>query len=275
MKPSISRTESFVFLMPVCMIMIVGFVAPLGFIFYNSLTINGSFTTQGFETLAKSALFQRVFWTTLEISLVAAIVSLLVGYPVALHISRQPPSLRSLYLLMVLMPFWTSILVKSFVFTVILGNSGLINTALQSLGLPQFEMIFNRFGVIVGTTNFLIPFAVLPILANLLSQDQNLRKAAEVMGASPLRIFWKITFPLSTSGVLAAFIITFVLSLGFFATPALLGGRQDMMMSNLIDFYTRTILNWNMASAIAVVLLFTSAALLLLLSRVQGKEKLA
>jgi ABC-type spermidine/putrescine transport system permease subunit I len=80
---------------------------------------------------------------------------------------------------------------------------------------------------------------------------------------------------LSASGVFAAFIITFVLSLGFFATPALLGGRQDMMMSNLIDFYTRTILNWNMASAIAVVLLFTSAAFLLLLSRVRGKEKLA
>lgn len=273
MKPGISHTESLALLAPICVLMICGFIVPLGFIFYNSFTINGIFTVQGFENLLTSSLFRRVFWTTLEISFVASIVALAVGYPVALHISRQSEGWRSLYLLMVLMPFWTSILVKSFAFTVILGNSGLINNGLGALGLPQFEMIFNRFGVIIGTTNFLIPFAVLPILANLLSQNQNLRKAAEVMGAGPLRIFWKITFPLSLSGVLAAFIIAFVLSLGFFATPALLGGRQDMMMANLIDFYVRDVLNWNAASAIAVILLFTTAVLLLALSRVRGRER--
>ena len=263
------------FLGPVCLVMILGFVAPIGFIFFHSFTIEGVFTFAGFINLFTTSLFIRVFWTTLQISLVASIVALVVGYPVALYISRQSERLRSFYLTLVLLPFWTSILVKSFAFTVILGDLGLINRALRALYLPQFEMMFNRFGVLVGTTNFLIPFAVFPILSSLLNQDPNLRKAAEVMGAGSLRIFWRITFPLSASGVLAGFILTFVLSLGFFATPALLGGRRDMMMANLIDFYTRDTLNWNAASAIAVILLFTSSALLLVLTRVRGTEKVA
>lgn len=275
MQPFISRAESLAFLGPVCAVMILGFIVPLGFIFVRSFTIDGAFTLEGFETLLASPLFVRVFWTTLQISLIASIVALAVGYPVALHISRQSERARALYLIVVLLPFWTSILVKSYAFTVILGDAGLINTALRALRLPQFEMIFNRFGVLVASTNYLVPFAVFPILANLLSQDPNLGKAAEVMGAGPLRIFWRITFPLSGSGVVAGFILTFVLSLGLFATPALLGGRQDMMMANLIDFYTRDTLNWNAASAIAVILLITSAVLLVLLTRVRGTEKFA
>lgn len=275
MRTHITNAESAAFLAPVCILMTFGFLAPLGFIFYNSITMDGVFTLSGFTQLFDSALFRRVFLTTLEISVVSSVVALLVGYPVALHIYRQPEHRRSFFMILVLLPFWTSILVKSFAFTIVLGDSGLVNNGLRALGLPQFEMMFNRFGVLVGTTNFLIPFVVFPILSNLLAQDPNLRKAAEVMGASELRIFWKITFPLSLSGLLAAFILTFVLSLGFFATPALLGGRQDMMIANLIDFYTRDTLNWNAASAVAIILLFTSAALLLLLGKVRGADQAA
>ena len=270
-----SRIESLAFLGPICVIMLFGFITPLGFICFHSLTIDGQFTLSGFANLFSSTLFRRVFWTTLQISLVASVVAILVGYPVALHISRQSERMRSLYLTLVLLPFWTSILVKSFAFTIILGDLGLINTALRAARLPQLEMMFNRFGVLVGTTNFLIPFVVFPILSNLLAQDQNLRKAAEVMGAGPLRIFWRITFPLSASGIFAGFVLSFVLSLGFFVTPALLGGRQDMMMANLIDFYTRDTLNWNAAAAIAVVLLFTSGILLFVLTRVRTPESLS
>src|SRR5690606_33000977 len=134
--------------------------------------------------------------------------------------------------------------VKSFGFMVILGDYGLINSGLKALGFSPFHMLFNRFAVYVGITHWLIPFAVFPILANLLSHDQNLRKAGEIMGASPFRVFWTITFPLSRSGVIAAFILTFVLSLGAFATPALLGGNRDLLIANLIDFYVRDVLNW-------------------------------
>lgn len=144
---------------------------------------------------------------------------------------------------------------KSYAFIVILGDRGIINTILQAGGLDGFDMMFNRFAVIVGMTNFLVPFAIFPILASLSAQNQAIQSAADVMGASPLRVFWSITFPQSLPGVFAALLICLVISMGFFVTPALLGGRQDMMMANVIDLYTREILDWQSASLIALLLL--------------------
>ncbi len=261
------------FLTPVCLVMAAGFVVPLLFIFHQSAFVP-TVSLDGFASLADSALFFKVFVNTFEISFSTSIVSILLGYPVALHVSRMPPRRRSYYLILVLLPFWTSILVKSYAFVIVLGDSGILNSVLEFLGLPQGEFIFNRIGVLVGMTNFFIPFVVFPVLANLLTHDQNLVRAAQIMGASRMRIFWQITLPLSLPGILASFVLTFVLSLGFFVTPALLGGRHDMMLANLIDFYTRETLDWQAAAAIAVVLLATTALLLAMLRRVRGAQAL-
>lgn len=258
-------------LLPVCLLMAVGFIVPLLFIFHQSAFIP-EFSFSEFTELFESRLFIKVFLTTVEISLATSVLSILLGYPVALHLSRTPSNRRAIYMILVLLPFWTSILVKSYAFLIILGENGIINSILAGTGLPKGEFIFNRIGVLVGMTNFFIPFVVFPILANLLSHDPNLRRAAEVMGASKFRIFWSITFPLSLPGIAAGFVLTFVLSLGFFVTPALLGGRHDMMLANLIDFYTRETLDWPAASAIAVVLLISTALLLALLGRVRGAQ---
>lgn len=259
------------FLVPVCLVMAIGFLIPLLFIFHQSV-FAPSFSLDGFTALADSVLFFKVFANTFEISFSTSVLSILLGYPVALHISRMPPRRRSFYLILVLLPFWTSILVKSYAFVIVLGDSGILNSVLAFLGLPRGEFIFNRIGVLVGMTNFFIPFVVFPVLANLLTHDQNLVRAAQVMGASRMRIFWRITFPLSLPGILASFVLTLVLSLGFFVTPALLGGRHDMMLANLIDFYTREILDWQAAAAIAVILLATTALLLAMLRRVRGAQ---
>jgi mannopine transport system permease protein len=133
-------------------------------------------------------------------------------------------------------------------------------------------MLFNRPGVIIGLTHYLIPFMVFPILASLLAQDPTLRKAAEVMGAGPWRIFRRVTFPLSLPGVVAGTLLCVILSMGMFITPALLGGRKDMMMANLVDFHVKETLDWNMASAIAIVLLLLSAVFILMLARVRGGQ---
>ena len=258
-------------LLPVCLLMAVGFMVPLAFIFHQSVFIP-QFSLAKFAELLESSLFLKVFLTTVEISLSTSVASIILGYPVALHLSRTPPNRRAVYLILVLLPFWTSILVKSYAFIIILGENGVINSILAGVGLPKGEFIFNRIGVLVGMANFFVPFVVFPVLANLLSHDPNLRRAAEVMGASGFRIFWKITFPLSIPGIVAGFVLTFVLSLGFFVTPALLGGRHDMMLANLIDFYTRETLDWPAASAIAVILLISTALLLALLGRVRGAQ---
>ncbi|MFM0616300.1 ABC transporter permease [Paraburkholderia nemoris] len=192
----------------------------------------------------------------------------------ALHLSRQPRHIRVRYMILIMLPFWTSILVKSFALTVLLGNDGIVNQLLRWIGGPSlhFSMMFNRIGAVIGMINYLLPFMVFSILGSLLSLDQNLVKAAEVMGAGHFRIFRRVILPLSMPGVMAGIVINFTLSIGMYITPALLGGRQDMMIANLIDFYTHQSLDWAAASAIAVVLLVISGVLVALLGRVRGAQ---
>jgi ABC-type spermidine/putrescine transport system permease subunit I len=273
MPASSLRQEFIPFLAPICALMGFGLLVPLGFIAYASLS-GPALSLDAYGALLDSTLFRRVTATTLEIAAAATILSLVLGYPVALHLSRLSRRWRPLFLVLVLLPFWTSVLVKSYSFIVVLGEEGLVNTTLYALGLPKAALIFNRIGVLVGMTNYLVPFVVFPVLANLLAQDPLLRRAASVMGASDLRIFWRITFPLSLPGVVAGGIMSFVISLGFFVTPALLGGRRDMMLANLIDFYTRETLDWPAASAIAMLLLASTGLLLAVLGRVRGKAGL-
>lgn len=268
-----NRRELAQFLGPVTAVMAFGLIIPLAFIVYSSLG-GGHLSLKAYIDLFNSRLFARVALTTVEISLSATAVSLLLGYPIALHLSRLSDLWRPIFLIFVLLPFWTSILVKSFSLIVVLGEQGLVNSTLAAIGLPRLPMVFNRIGVLIGLSSWLIPFVVFPLLSNLIAQSADLRKTAAVMGASDLRIFWQITFPLSTPGLLAGGIMCFVISLGSFVTPALLGGRQDMMVANLIDFYTRESLNWATASAIAVLLFAVSGALLLLLGKLRGNSAL-
>ncbi|GLR84639.1 hypothetical protein GCM10007857_13490 [Bradyrhizobium iriomotense] len=194
--------------------------------------------------------------TTVVVAFWASIISLVLGYIVALHLARQTARRRAALMVLVLLPFWTSILVKSYAFTIILGREGIINSFLSWLTGAQvaLPLIFNRFGVMVGMTNYLTPLIVFPVLASLLAIDPALYRAAEVMGAKPIRIFLTITLPLSAPGVLAGVLSVAVMALGFFIVPALLGGRQDLMLANLVDFYTREVLDWNIASAVGVTL---------------------
>ncbi|MGY6769799.1 ABC transporter permease [Komagataeibacter sp. NFXK3] len=238
----------------VFMVGIVGI--PLLYIFYVSF--NGPhFSFSAYVTLLSSRLFFQSLWSTFETSILATVLSVLLGYPVAIHLARQTPRRRALMMILVLMPFWTSILVKSYAFTIILGRRGLINSALSYLvghkvALP---LLFNKFAVVIGMANYLVPFVIFPVLASLLAIDPALGRAATLMGAHPLRVFRQITLPLSLPGVIAGASSTFIISLGFFVVPALLGGRHDVMLANLVDFYTRETLDWSAAAAIGMCLL--------------------
>jgi len=258
---------------PLSLLLLALFVYPLVVTLWNSLH-GEKLILDSYIELARSTLFLKVLKNTFEISIASTLVSCLIGYPVALHLSRQTPKRRVKYMMFIMLPFWTSILVKSFALTVIFGNDGVLNTVLRFIGGPalHFPMMFNRFGAVVGMINYLLPFMIFSILGSLLAQDANLRKAAEVMGASAFRIFQKVTFPLSLPGVMAGLVINFTLCVGMYITPALLGGRQDMMIANLIDFYTHQTLDWPMASAISIVLLSISGVLLIALGRIKGSK---
>jgi mannopine transport system permease protein len=273
---ALSPSSTLMLLAPLTALMLAVLVYPLGLTVWTSV-YPGHFTLQAYSELLASGLFQKVLKNTFEISISGTVVSLLVGYPVAMHLAAQTPRRRTAYLILVMLPFWTSILVKSFALTAVFGNQGLINQLLGLLsgGQINLPMMFNRVGVILGMINFLLPFMILSILGSLLAQDRTLILAAETMGAKPWRIFRKITLPLSLPGVIAGVLINVTLSIGMYITPALLGGRQDMMVANLVDFYTRQTLDWTAASATAVVLLAISGVLVFLLGRVRGASGLS
>ncbi|TYO60883.1 ABC transporter permease [Bradyrhizobium hipponense] len=253
------RNDGILWTGPATVLMLLVLFVPLAFVVVTSVWTPAGLSLAAYQRLFGSALFLKTFWSTFEVSISASLVSLLLGYPIAMHLARQTPRMRSIYMVIVLVPFWTSVLVKTYAFLVLFGRNGLINQALSAIFQMNIEvpMLFNRFAVLAGMTNYLIPFVVFPVLASLLAIDRSLYMAAEVSGAKPARIFFRITLPLSVPGVLAGAFSTTVMSLGFFVIPALLGSRKEAMMSNLVDFYTREVLDWNMASAIAVMLLGT------------------
>lgn len=264
------RTAAFA--VPAAILMAATFAVPLGAIFvYSFLAPDGSrFSFETYQKVLSTPILYRVAYTTIEISLGATLFSFILAYPVAYFLAKQTPRRRAVLMILVLIPFWTSSLVKSFAMVIILGQSGLINQFLGQFGIGPIKMLFNRFGVMVGMSHYLIPFMVFPILTSLLSQPHELARAAAMMGAGKVRIFLKVTFPLSLPGVMAGSLLVFILSLGFYVIPALLGGRQDLMLANLVDFYAREILNWPMASTVAMFLVASALIASILLSKVRG-----
>ena len=257
---------------PAALFMAFLFALPLLGVLNQSLQRKdgGGPALEAWTKIFTTPLFLKVASTTLEISIGATLCSLLLAYPVAYFLAKQPPRRRVLYLILVLVPFWTSSLVKSFSLIVLLGHSGIINDLLATVGIGPVKMLFNRIGVMIGMSHYLIPFMIFPILTSLQNQPPELGRAAAIMGAGKLRIFFQVTLPLSLPGVMAGALLVFVLSLGFYIIPALLGGAKDMMFANLVDFYTREVLNWPVASAVAVLLTLAASVAAMLLSKIQS-----
>lgn len=250
------------------------FLMPLLFIGYTSISGDHGATLAFYRQIIAEPLYYRVIRNSLELSAMATACALLVGYPIAYHLAQRTARTRALLAILVLLPFWTSILVKSFAFTVLLGRDGILNNLIGLVGLGPLPLLFNRMGVMIGLTHYLLPFMVFAILPSLLSQPPELRRAAEIMGAGRGRIFVAITLPLSLPGVMAGVLLCIILALGTFITPALLGGRTDMMIANLIDFQVRETLNWGLGSALAIVLAIITLIFVLALGRLRGGNPL-
>ena len=263
-----------IFVAPLLLFLIAVFGLPMVFVLATSFVQEGTgqLTLEFFVRFFSNEIYLRVLMTTLSISAGATLLTLLAGYPVAYFLARQSPRRRLQLMLLLLLPFYTSVLVKSFAFSVILGYGGVVNQSLRQMFGSEFSLplLHNTAGVMIGVVHDMLPFMVFPIMVSLLAQDDRLLKAAEIMGAGRTRIFWQIIFPLSLPGVFAGVLLVVVRSMGQYAVPALLGGRQDMMMANLIRFHIADVLDWNMAAAISVILIALSGVFLLLLARVRA-----
>jgi putative spermidine/putrescine transport system permease protein len=204
-----------------------------------------------------------VLWRTIWISAVTALICLVLGFPVAYRLCHASRWAKAAILLCVLLSFWTNLLVRAFSWMVLLNPNGIINHLLIASGLPagSVKLIYNTTGVLIGQTQILLPYMILPLAAVMTRVDFSLVNAARSLGASPYRAFIKVYLPLVRSGALAGCVLVFTLSLGSFVVPALLGGSHDIFLAQLIEFNINNTLNLGFASALATMLLSTTLVL--------------
>jgi ABC-type spermidine/putrescine transport system permease subunit I len=215
-----------------------------------------------YAQILERAVYLKVLGNTFRIALIATLVCALLGYPLAYWMRGLAPGRQLIAIALVVLPFWVSILVRTYAWIVILGNDGVVNRTLEALGLTAapVSFLYNEFGVILGTTNVLLPFLVLPLLAAMLKLDDRLLQAAASLGASRRTIFWRIFFPLTLPSLAAGAILVFILTLGFFITPAILGGGRVPMIANMLDLLINRLPRWELAAAISTVLLVLTLA---------------
>jgi ABC-type spermidine/putrescine transport system permease subunit I len=237
-------------LLPVIVLDVALFLSPLGGLLMDS------FRGNSYQRLLEDPLVRKSLTNTFWISSVSTIVTLVLGYLVAYVIWRQKALVRVILFALVLLPFWTGVLVKNFAWAVLLQDHGLVNGLLQSVGLTDgpVQLLHTRLAVVVGMSHYLLPFAIFPIFASLSAQDDRVEQAARSLGAGGMQVFRRVILPLSLPGVSAAGLLVFIICTGFFVTPVVLGGPADMMVANQIDFYARKLTDFRAASALAVVL---------------------
>ncbi len=226
-----------------------------------------------YERVFGHEVYARVIWTTLEVSAIVTVVCLLLGYPLAYAAANRGPRLRLVLLASVMMPFWTSLLVRTYAWMVILGAGGPAMYLFHTLGIEDTpQLLYNRFGAVIGMVYVMLPYMVLSIFAVMSEIDPNYQRAARSLGAGPLRAFLHVYLPQSYAGVTGGILLVFIVSIGFFVTPALLGGRREVFIAQLIQINLQEAVAWGFASALAVVLLILTMALLLFYDRLLGAE---
>jgi ABC-type spermidine/putrescine transport system permease subunit I len=240
------------------------------------LSVGGGETgLAAYRGLAGNDLFLSVLLRTFRISAMVTVISLVAAYPVAYLLARVSARAAALMLIAILIPFWTSILVRTYAWMVLLQKSGVVNRALVGLGVvaEPLPLMYNETGVAIGMVQILLPFAILPAYASLQSIDDRLHLAARSMGAGPWARFWNVTLPLSLPGVAAGAILVFIQALGYFVTPALLGGSRIVTMAMFIESQVVETLNWQVASATAMALLAVCVGLVAGFERLLGLER--
>ncbi|MCP9483552.1 ABC transporter permease [Shimia sp. CNT1-13L.2] len=248
-----------------------GYVASALDLKYNA---DGSFERQDEDR----RIHLMLFWRTIEISFLVTVFCLILGYPVAFLLSTLPTKTSNLLLILVLLPFWTSLLVRTTAWIAMLQAQGVMNDLFVVFGLAtdedRFSLIYNKTGTLIAMTHILLPFMILPLYSVMKTIPPSYTRAAKSMGATNWTAFWRVYFPQSVPGIGAGALLCFILAIGYYITPALVGGQDGQMISNIIDFHMRKSLNWNLAAALGLVLLVFVLFLFWIYDRVVGIDNM-
>jgi mannopine transport system permease protein len=273
---SFDRRTSLMLVAPAILLLAIFFLYPLSGLLGQSF-LTPEFGFGNYIKALSSDLYMTILLRTLWFAFVVTICTLLLGYPVALTMSRLSGPAQLLMAVCVLVPLWTSVLVRSYAWLVLLQRNGIVNNTLHEMGLidQPLRMVYTEGTVILATTHVLLPFMILSIFGTLRTIPKDFTMAAANLGASGLSTFRHVILPLSLPGVYSGIVMVFIISLGFYITPALLGGPQTLLMSTLIGQQTLETFDWGLAGALSVTLLVITLILVALfgrLLRLEGKE---
>ena len=254
---------------PLLIYMLVFYALPVVAMLLRSVN-DPTWTLANYATLFEDVVFQKTFWITLNTSVIVTLGCLILGYPVAMGLVRSK-TMAPFILVIILLPFWTSVLVRSYAWMVLLGRHGLVNEALMALGLIDrpIRILNTTLATQIAMIHILLPYMILPIANALRQIDPSLIRAASGLGSTPFMTFRQVILPLSMSGVAAGTLLTFVLALGFYITPAMVGGPRDITLSMLIAQQVDQ-LNWAYAATLSAILLATALALLAVARKLPG-----
>lgn len=276
----LAKRENYTFLgltMPYLVLVGAMIIIPIGWLFFLSfIGRDGSFSFENYERMLNSRAYFRIFMTTFKISMLTTLFCALLGYPLAYFMSQISRKWASICMIGVLIPFWTSLLVRTYAWLVLLQKKGLVNDIAIDLGLiaEPIKFVHNTSGTLIGMVHIMLPFLILPLYANMRAIDSHCIKAASSLGATPTRAFWTVFFPLSIPGLLAGLLIVFVLCLGFYVTPAVLGGGKVIMAAMKISSNIELYFSWGAASALGVVLLVVTMIILFIASKLVSLDQL-
>ena len=262
---------------PAFILVLITMVAPVTWLFWLSfLADDGGFSLEHYKRMIEQPSYGRTFLTTFNVSLLTTGICVVLGYPLAYVLSQLPQRVANLCLIAVLLPFWTSLLVRTYAWLALLQRKGLINNWGIGLGLwdEPLALVHNLMGTLIGMVHIMLPFLVLPVLGAMRAIDRDYLKAAANLGAGPVRAFWLVFFPLSMPGLLAGALIVFILCLGFYVTPALLGSPAETMISQTIMIEASENFDYERASAAGALLLLITIAIVTVYNRYFGLERL-
>ena len=263
------RTVPYLLAAPLLIFMLIFYALPVLSMLMRSL-FNPGLTLSNYTSLPDDVVFIKVFWNTLYTSVIVTLGALLLGYPVALALVRTR-RLAPLILIVIMLPFWTSVLVRSYAWMVLMGRHGLINEAMMAAGFLDrpMRLLNTPLATQIAMIHILLPYMILPIANALRQIDPSLARAASGLGATPLSTFRQVILPLSMPGVAAGTLLVFVLSLGFYITPAMVGGPREITLSMLIAQQVDQ-LNWSYAACLSAVLLATALVIIGAAQRLPG-----
>jgi len=260
----------YLLLLPGILLLLIFLVLPVSAVVGNTFFLNGSFSISRYIKFFKDSYYVEIYFRTIKLGIITTSLAIILGFPTAYYISRTNKKVRGLYIMFAVFPLLTSAVVRSFSWMVILGKKGIINTALINIGIidKPLSLLFNEFSIIMGLLYLFLPLMIMSVVGVMENIDGDLTEAAESLGATKIKAFFKVVFPLSVPGLIVGSILVFTGSITAYTTPQLLGGNKAKVLSTLIYQSAMVLFDWDTAAVVATVMIVTTLIVSAIINKV-------